>query len=35
MSQIKKIKKNLRDLYIEIYGIEAVNIILDPNSLKI
>lgn len=34
MSQINEIEKNLRDLYIEIYGMDAVDIILEPNSLK-
>jgi len=35
MSQINKIEKKLRDLYIEIYGKDAVDIILEPDSLKI
>ena len=35
MSQINKIEKKLRDLYIEIYGIDALDIILEPDSLKI
>jgi len=35
MSQINKIEKSLRDLFIEIYGRDAVDLILEPNSLKI